>query len=81
MPEGISDYLESVYDHLRSNAGRDEETGTLVTHAPLHPWLMDRFKMTAARAKSVRTRAVKELESQGRVRRDHPRSTKVWILK
>jgi hypothetical protein len=73
--------VESVYDHLRSNAGRDEETGTLVTHAPLHPWLVDRFGMTAAQAKSVRTAAVKELESQGRVRRDHPRSTKVWILK
>ena len=81
MPHGISHYVESVYDHLRSNAGRDEETGTLVTHAPLHPWLVDRFGMTAAQAKSVRTAAVKELESQGRVRRDHPRSTKVWILK
>lgn len=81
MPQGISDYVESVYDHLRSNAGRDEETGTLVTHPRLHPWLMDRFKMTASQGKSVRTRPVKELESQGRVRRDHPRGTKVWILK
>lgn len=76
----IKDYIEPVYDYLRSNAGKDDDTGTLVTHAPIHPWLMDTYGLTAGQAHHVRVRTVKALTAQGRVRRDKPRSIKVWIL-
>ena len=72
-------YTEPVYEYLRRNAGRDPASGALVTHAPIHGWLSDTYGLTASQAKNVRTRAVKELERQGRVRREHRYTAKVWI--
>jgi hypothetical protein len=78
---GAVDYTECVYEYLRKHAGRDAETGTLVTHAPLHPWLMDEFGLTVSQAQVMRTRATKALEAQGRIKRDHRYRPKIWILK
>ncbi len=77
----IQEYVEPVYHYLRANAGKDDETGTLVTNAPLHPWLVDTYGLTPSQAQRIRTGSVKELEAQGRVRREHPRTTRVWILR
>lgn len=76
----VTDFVEPVYEHLRANAGKDDETGVLVTHAPLHPWLMDTYDLTESQAKRIRTETVRALTIQGRVRRDHPNSMKVWVL-
>jgi hypothetical protein len=46
----------------------------------IQPVLAERFDIHGTKAQGVRTKAVKELEARGLVRRDDPRSTKVWIL-
>jgi hypothetical protein len=73
-------YTEHVYEFLRRNAGRDAQTGLLVTHAPLAAWLTKTYGLTGSQAKDIRTKAVKDLERQGRVRREHRYTSKVWIL-